>query len=206
MKYLIHKDGYIYYIDIFVELPGTIVHETSHLIMSIILLSKVKAFSIIPHRDGDNITYGYVEQIPKLKISNFFIGFAPSFLNLSLLYLFLIYFKIDINFSFIDYKSINIYNIITIYITGVILSSSILSKQDLKVAINGLFSISGIFLIFIIIYLWKFHIEKFYFIKDINITEHIVNLTTIMTNTMYLFITMILIIFIIKNLKKIYSF
>lgn len=73
-----------------VYLPGTFVHELSHLIMAIVTLHDVVAFSLLPHtkQNGDKleIHMGSVTYYHKDPLRGFLVGVAPFIMGILLLY------------------------------------------------------------------------------------------------------------------------
>lgn len=132
-------------LDILFRLPSTFLHELAHFIIALLTFSDVKGFSLIPRIENKRIVLGRVSVSPRYKVALTFVGFAPL---LNAVIAFAIYY----------YDVIVVNRIFTFILQFYLLLGSIPSWQDIKVAIEGLFSISGIILIFSILIILKIFI------------------------------------------------
>ncbi|MCK9549473.1 hypothetical protein [Aquamicrobium sp.] len=142
----------------FLFLPGTFIHELTHLIVALLLGAKIKSFTIIPRvkfidRNHYTVVYGSVEFSPKISAFNFLIGMAP------LLMLIPIYLILE-HLHFFQYNGtywelyfdelLAFSNWFYISILLELLSGCLPSTQDIKMSFEGLFSFSGLVMFVII--------------------------------------------------------
>lgn len=127
-------------------LPGTIIHESAHFITALFLILPVKSMTIFPKWDNDEIKLGEVLYIKKDFLRAIFVGIAPIFFGIGILFS-LFYFHL--------YPANNIgLNILYSYLIFSISANMFSSKQDLK----DLFLIIPVILLLIII-LYVFDIK-----------------------------------------------
>ena len=121
------------------NLIGTVLHEASHYLVSLILNGKPKLPNLIPKRyvfyeKGVKYSYwllGYVENRNINSFNAFFIGFAP------VLVLFPLAFYVYLNFfNWFEYSYKNLF--LFYLVLFVILYNALPSKTDIKVAFKGL--------------------------------------------------------------------
>lgn len=152
-----------YFLIIF-ELPGTFIHELSHAIVAVITGSKIIKFTILPKFEKDRIILGEVVHLSK---NNYFlplISTAPLYLNTIILILFLNLFITNTeNFNIFN----NIFSFFLVYFSVVVISSSILSIQDISNFIKSMFNYVFISLIIILIIVIKlFNINLFLLLNN----------------------------------------
>ncbi|MFK5855523.1 MAG: hypothetical protein QM503_05285 [Bacteroidota bacterium] len=164
-------------------LIGTFLHEFAHYTLAVATLSTVpkmatveeedvngnkiqvqkKGFTIIPEIKTDKIVYGHVLAIPKLKVAFVLISIAPL-IWIVVLYYMLAYFNylnININngniyFEFNYIKFFVIKNWLIIYMSLQLLWAGTLSPQDMKMFFSGLFSISSLLIISVVLLTYDF--------------------------------------------------
>jgi len=131
---LLNRNKYLFYI---FKLPGTIAHELAHFIVGLILLGKPTSFSVIPKEEKDKIVLGSVDFKNIMAINAIPIAFAP----ILLLPLFFILSEIFVSLLTRDLmlsEYIYLYAIGFGVILSSVLSSSIPSGQDFKVAFSNI--------------------------------------------------------------------
>ncbi len=70
----------------FIFLPGTFIHEISHMIMALIMFTKVGSLELMPKMEGDGVKLGSV-QIEKVDfLRSLIIGAAPLIFGLGLIF------------------------------------------------------------------------------------------------------------------------
>jgi len=126
--FLSKKISKISYSYALLTLPATIMHELSHLTLSVITLGKPVKINLIPKKTKNGIIYGYVES-SNINIWNAaLIGLAPLILLiLGVIFLFK-YLIPEKNIFFI---------ILDFYIVLMFIEGGIPSKEDLKIAIKS---------------------------------------------------------------------
>lgn len=123
-------------------LPGTTIHELSHLITSFIFYGKPKKFSIIPKRTETGYILGYVASANIKWYNGWIISLSPLLL-IPLIYILLL----------IILKENNLYIIIVeSYLLSSFLYASIPSRQDIKVAIKSSWILLSMLLLITITY------------------------------------------------------
>lgn len=141
-------------------LPGTFLHELSHAFVTILVGGKLSKFTIFPRIEEKKIVYGSVSSLVDYHFKFILIGLAPLVWWGLLIYLILhtnFYLKLtSLNtFSFeifLDLLKILFFSIFSweTFLFVQLFWAGTLSKQDIKVALGGLFSISGLIFSFII--------------------------------------------------------
>ena len=136
----IPQNSYFYAI---ITLPATIMHELSHLTVSIITFGKPTKINLIPKKTNTGIVYGYVESSNITKWNAAFIGLAPLILLFFGILFFVKYLVPEQHISLI---------LIDFYTTLMLIEGGIPSKQDIKVALNSwpLIIIIGVIVFFLI--------------------------------------------------------
>lgn len=135
-----------------VNITGTILHEASHFIVAFLLGAKPKTFSLIPKKniiDGNSYyTLGSVEVRNLNNFNAFPIGMSP-FLLIIILYFF--------NAHFFEYFEDTLYsNILFIFITIILIDSSIPSIVDFKQAFKGYgYAIYLLLLVLLVVFIYK---------------------------------------------------
>lgn len=152
------------YFVIFFEFPGTVIHEISHAVLAIITGGKIIKFTVFPKFEKDRIILGSVEYSVKTKNFVPFVSTAPLYLNTIIL---ICIFKLLIsdveNFHIFN----NFYTFLLTYFSVVVISSSILSIQDLSSFFNSMFNYVFISFILIFVIIIKFfNINIFIFINN----------------------------------------
>jgi len=122
---------------------------------------KVSGFTIIPKIKKDRVVYGHVYAIPKYNMFYIIIAIAPIVWFVALYYLLAHYGFVTININKetllfqLDYKSLfQFQNWFIIYLSLQLIWAGTLSSQDIKMFLNGIFSISffvlllGVFIIY----------------------------------------------------------
>jgi hypothetical protein len=66
-------------------LPGTFIHELSHLVMARLLFVRAGHLTIIPRVDGDRVVMGSVLIVPTDRIRRLIIGIAPGIVGISII-------------------------------------------------------------------------------------------------------------------------
>lgn len=114
-------------------LPGVIIHELSHLIISSILLVKAGEIEFIPKIIGNSVKLGSV-QIKKTDfIRKSLIGFAPFVVGMSILLLIFYYFLPDIkNLSSV----LSLEFVISLYVIFQVSNTMFSSRKDIEGAIK----------------------------------------------------------------------
>ena len=104
-------------------LPGTILHELSHMLVATLLLHRVREVNIFPKWQGNYIKLGSVIYEKKDVIRSIFIGIAPFFFGIYFFW-FIAHFKLFPSQTLII-------NIVMLYLVYVVSSTMFSSKQDL---------------------------------------------------------------------------
>jgi len=131
-------------------LPATIIHEFAHCIVAFVLFSHIRSFSIIPRFEGNSIIYGHVHYIPKLLVFCIPISLAPLIINPAVAWLIYLY---PTNYILLD--------MLRWYLILIILFGSVPSTTDIKYALRGLFSLSGIIVFFTVLLLYVNELPPF---------------------------------------------
>ncbi len=180
------------YFLILFELPGTLIHEISHALVAVITGSKILKFSIMPVFEKDRIILGQVIHASKNNYFLPFISTAPLYLNMVILINILnLFIKNPSNFNLFN----NGFSLFLSYLCVVILSSSILSIQDISNFIKSMFNI--VFLSIIIFILIAIKSSNINFLTSIN---NILNSYIYIFHNSILFLIFISLILIIFNL------
>ncbi|WP_457641807.1 hypothetical protein [Persephonella sp.] len=132
-------------LNILLLFPATFLHELSHILIAFLTFSRVYGISLIPKIEKNRIVLGNVKVVPVFKGVLIFIGLAP----LGLLY---------IAYFILSNRIIIINEWFTYILVFYLILGSKPSKQDLKSALNGLFSISGVIMLFIAGLILKFYV------------------------------------------------
>lgn len=157
-------------------LPGTFLHELSHYLVAVLTGSTVVAFSLIPKVEFSQngtyrVTYGSVQSVAKIKAAYILIGLSPLLLLIPIYYIldylnFFIYHDgyYNINFN----EALTLKNILWDILIIQLLSGCLPSSQDIKVVLSGIFSISGVVIITLIVLMTIYISEpnKFYYILN----------------------------------------
>ena len=122
--------------------PATIMHELTHLVVSIFTLGKPNKISLIPQKTNDGIIFGYVQNTNIKFYNAIFIGLAPFTLLI---------FSVFFIFQYLIPET-NIYkSILYFYISLILIEGGIPSTQDFKIAFLSwplfLFGLIAFFLI-----------------------------------------------------------
>lgn len=129
-------------------LPGTIVHELSHLLVAGVLMVPVGEIDLLPEVDGQQVKLGSVQIGQTDPFRRILIGVAPLLLGLSAL-IGLIYFNKD---SLLDFSSLWL-SVLVIYLIFQITNTMFSSKKDLE---GALIFIGAILAVILIIFLALF--------------------------------------------------
>lgn len=117
----------------FFALPGTLLHESAHYLVSLLLFGKPKTFSIFPKKGETGYILGSVQSQNIRWYNAFFISFAP-------LMLFGVAYALYKNyFLYIDYSFANF--LLYIYLLVVLIESAIPSWQDIRVGLGSIGSL-----------------------------------------------------------------
>lgn len=155
--------AYIFYF------PGLVLHEGSHALAAIITLSKITKISLFPSiqfapdDSSYKVTYGYVRSVSNIKAAYMLIGLAPLFLWLIPLYIATNKQWIDLTEMGINFTlMLDIKNWWFFYLLFQITWAGIPSRQDWKVFLEGLLSVSTAILAIIlyILYFGSISLDK----------------------------------------------
>ncbi|MFW5703676.1 MAG: hypothetical protein ACOCXQ_02475 [Patescibacteria group bacterium] len=69
--------------------PGTLIHETAHLVAALVLLLPVRGMTLIPEWDDQSIKLGHVTYVRKDPIRGILVGIAPLFGGVGIVWLLL---------------------------------------------------------------------------------------------------------------------
>ena len=130
------------YLYALLTLPATIMHELTHLVLSILTFGKPTKINLLPKKTENGIIYGYVENSNITYYNAIFIGLAPLIL---LVFGFIFIFKYLI-------PETNIYLIVWyFYISLMFIEGGIPSRTDLKIALISwpLILIIGVVFLFV---------------------------------------------------------
>jgi hypothetical protein len=155
--------GFIFYF------VGTCLHELAHYVAAF-LLGKAEAFSVIPRIEGNRFILGSVKSRVRYKLLSSFIAAAPlvwwAILFLILLYLHII--RLRNGIPIIAYeliakklRSFSFSDVFSLWVFMQMVWAGRLSVQDIKNVFRGIFSVSGlVFLsvVIILIYLFRYFI------------------------------------------------
>lgn len=181
----IHNERVIFNIITTIFLPGTILHEISHMIFAMILFLRIHSITIVPKREHDFIRLGSVIYEKTDVIRSIIVGIAPLFGGL--LFFWSIYF-------FKIFPSPNIWlNIFMIYIIFTISSTMFSSSKDLQ---DLIYIIPFIFLFGGIVYVFNLNPVS-YMISFVNAISHFIQMIS-----MYLLIALIIQFVLIAFLKS----
>jgi len=129
-------------------LPGTYVHELSHLITSLILFVPVGRLELIPKLEGDQLKLGSVAIGKTDFIRRFIIGIAPLIFGISIILLLVNLLSIHRLIS-----SDLTYVILVVYIIFTISNTMFMSKRDME---GGWKLVLAFLVIFLLLYLAGF--------------------------------------------------
>ncbi len=188
LKSLFKKEGLAYSLIAVLFLPGTILHESAHLMTALLLALGVKEVNIFPRWKNGQIELGSAVIYKKDSLRNILVGIAPMFFALFFFWL-LSNFKI--------FPSLNLYfNIFLLYLIFTVSSTMFSSQKDLQ---DLIFAVPSVIIIGGIIYI--FNIEKI-FTDKIVIDNLAVFLKTI---NFYLLISLIINLFLISVFKSFWA-
>jgi len=160
------RNFYLYSI---LSLPSTILHESTHLIMSIIFNGKPIDFNVIPKKkiSGVHVYYelGYVTSVNIRWYNGFIIGMSPLILYIIAYYIF--------------FSDISLFY--QIFLIPILLHGGIPSTVDVKLAFESIYFI----LICVIIYIYLFFEHK----ESIIIINRSFNEIFITINSIYIYIS-----------------
>lgn len=107
-------------------LPGTVLHETAHFILSLVTLGMPSSINLLPKKDKETGAYflGYVTSKNMRWYNTFFISMAPF------LIVFLSYWLFNSFFNYFEYTLVNL--VLYVYFVVITLYSSIPSSVDFK--------------------------------------------------------------------------
>lgn len=108
----------------FLYFPGTVIHELSHFFMAKLLRVPVGGLSLIPKFHENSLELGHVLIGKTDFIRRFFVGVAPLFSGIAILY-FLFYVVRSSEITVIG-------ALLIIYLTFAVLNTMSLSRSDLK--------------------------------------------------------------------------
>lgn len=128
LKSILRSTSVSFYILSLIYLPGTVLHEVSHLLTSVVLYVMPHGMSFIPaiekHEKGYAVRFGSVHHVKTDPIRGILIGSSPIFAGIC-------FFYAVFAFGLFPHESIAI-NSLFIYLFFSISSSMFLSKEDLK--------------------------------------------------------------------------
>lgn len=138
----------------FLFLPGTIIHELSHMIIAAILFVPVGEMEFVPKKSGNGIKLGSVEIGKTDPIRRAVIGFAPVLAGLMLIITIVYFFSSNLLF-FQDQKIyLSIVIIVAIiYLLFAISNTMFSSKKDMEGTVEILLTLA---IVFIIVYIAGF--------------------------------------------------
>lgn len=113
-------------------LPGTVIHELSHLFMAKLLFVHTGKVSLIPESHGNTLKLGSVEVGKTDFIRNFLIGVAPFVIGFAIIILSILFFLMSGGTK--DYLILAI----VIYIVFIVSNTMFSSRKDLEGAIEFL--------------------------------------------------------------------
>lgn len=119
----IHNEQIIFSLVTMLFLPGTIIHELSHMLVATMLFHRVREVNIFPKWQGNYIKLGSVIYEKKDVIRSIFIGIAPFFFGLY-------FFWFIAHFKLFPQQNLLI-NVLILYLIYVVSSTMFSSKQDL---------------------------------------------------------------------------
>ncbi len=140
----------------FIFLPGTIIHELSHMLIASILFVRVGDIEFVPKTHGDSLKLGSVAIEKTDPIRRAIIGFAPVLVGIMLV-LGIVYVFTE-NFAFLANIQIYFFVLIVllfVYVLFVIANTMFSSKKDLEGTVELLIVIA---IIFVILYFLGFRI------------------------------------------------
>lgn len=152
------------YIRIFLRavsyLPGTFIHELAHYLAAAVF-ARPTGFRITPRIEGDAVVFGSVSCEARRKVALFFVGVAPL-VWWYVLYMWLVHMgvvctgaggvHIDCRLFLSKLKS----HLVLVWLIAQLLWAGKLSLDDLKAAVRGLFSFSGLAMIVSVAALYAF--------------------------------------------------
>lgn len=148
LKYLLKSDRICFIILSLIYLPGTILHEISHMLGAMILLLKVKSITIFPEFEENSIRLGSVKFEKKDLIRNILVGVSPLFSGLAFFYFI---------FSLHVFPATGLLlNLVFIYLIFVVSSTMFSSRQDL---VDLVYLVPFVAIILLVIYIFKIHVE-----------------------------------------------
>lgn len=139
-------------------LPGTIVHELSHLLVAGVLMVPVGEINLVPEVDGQQVKLGSVQIGKTDPFRRILIGVAPLILGLSAI-IGLIYFNKD---SLMHFSPLWL-SILIIYLIFQITNTMFSSKKDLEGALVFTGAILTVALIVFLALLFTGHMPQFTF-------------------------------------------
>ncbi len=141
----------------FIFLPGTIIHELSHMFMAESLRVRTGAFTVWPQEEGEHIKLGSVRVERTDPIRSFFIGIAPLLVGILVLLALVvaIYEILQLRLTFVYLAAAVILGSYVIFVTANTMFSS---KKDIEACIEFI----GIALVLIVLFyfIWDEQVPK----------------------------------------------
>jgi hypothetical protein len=140
----LRKEKWANYIFAVLFLPGTIIHELSHLVTALLLLVRVKRIELMPKVDGKNLKLGSVAMEKPDIIRHSIVGISPFIFGTLLILL-------SVNYVFVN-KLYADWLVMFFLVYGIfqVSNSMFLSRSDLKEALE---LISALVLFYIVLYI-----------------------------------------------------
>lgn len=148
-------------------LPGTFLHELSHLIGAMLIGARIKSFSILPKitYDGSGRKFyelGSVEFISRIKALSFIAGLAPISLWVLLWFLLV---QIGVLVPYESSFSINLWGLFYLenlwiwFVMFQLIIGGKPSRPDIEISVKGFFSFSGL-LLALCLYMYLYHYDE----------------------------------------------
>ncbi len=184
---ILKNESLVYSLIAVLFLPGTILHESAHLLAALFLVLKVREVNIFPQWKSGQIKLGSVIYEKKDSLRSILVGIAPMFFALFFFWL-LTNFKIfpSINFCL---------NAFFLYLIFTVSSTMFSSQKDLQ---DLIFAVPLVIIMGGIVYVFNFRIEVI-FNNKIIVDNLIVFLKTI---NFYLLISLVINIFLVFIFKS----
>ena len=143
-------------------LPGTFIHELSHYVAAV-LFARPTRFHLIPRIEGGSVVFGSVSCEARHRVAFFFVAMAPL-VWWYVLYRWLVYIGVvaiaagskTIHFDFSLLVTTLKSHLIWIWLMVQLLWAGRLSMTDLRVAVRGILSFSGLAMIALVAVLYPF--------------------------------------------------
>lgn len=148
-------------------LPGTFLHELSHLIGAMLIGARIRSFSILP-----KITYdasgrkfyelGSVEFIPRIKALSFIAGLAPISLWALLWFLLVqigVLIPYESSFSINPWGLFYVENLWIWFVMFQLIIGGKPSRPDIEISVKGFLSFSGL-LFAVGVYMYIYHYDE----------------------------------------------